>query len=199
MKKLNIGGATTEAPSKSKSKHPSVKVGGRLEELLRQFVVVNPQFKTLKAQQETLSRDIGGETRPLFFEYFAGVVPESSTMLANVGGRDVKLIVKDRYSQMLTDDKRLRAAIGDEVVDKWFHWRTKYGIDYDKIAEDKQEAFAAGVEELRVKLGIAADAITAKQFVEPNAGFHESRTITLTPEQNKALDALLPVTAYPML
>jgi hypothetical protein len=176
-----------------------VKIGGRLEELLAQFVVVNPEYKKFKAQQETLSRDIGAESRTMFYEFFAGVVPESSTMLANVGGRDVKLIVKDRYSQSLTDDKALRAAIGNELVDKYFRWRTAYKVDYDKIPEDKQEAFAAGVEALRVKLGVPADACVAKQYVAPNAGFHESRTIILSPEQNKALDALLPVTAYPML
>jgi hypothetical protein len=198
MRKLNIGAATAEPP-KSKSKHATVTGGERLNELLKQFVVVNPEFKRYKAQQETLSRDIGAEARILYFDTFAGVVPESSTMLASGGLRDVKLIVKDRYSETLTNDAPLRAAIGKELVEKYFRWRTKYGIDYDKIPEDKQEAFAERVEALRVELGIPSEAVTAKQFIAPNAGFHESRTIILTPEQNKALDALIPVTAYPML
>jgi hypothetical protein len=88
---------------------------------------------------------------------------------------------------------------GDELVDKHFHWRTKYSVDYDLIPETQQEAFAAGVEELRVRLGVPAEAVTAKQFIEPNAGFHESRTVLLTPEQNNALDALLPVRANPLM
>lgn len=203
MKKLNIGGAAIATPPKQ-SKHPSVEVPERLEALLRQFVVVNPQYKTFKAQHETLSRSIGAESRVLFFEHYRGIVAGSSTLLAHVkdaegNAREIKLVVKDQYSQSLTDDAQLRTAIGDELVDQHFHWRTKYSVDYDLIPEAQQEAFAVGVEELRVRLGVPAEAVTAKQFIEPNAGFHESRTVLLTPEQNNALDALLPVRANPLM
>jgi hypothetical protein len=198
MKKLNIGGAAVAAPAKT-TKHPSVEVSERLEALIKQFIVVNPEYKKFKAQHETLSSTIGAESRILFFEHYSGVVAQSSTMLAHVNGREVRLIVKDQYSQSLADDTHLRAAIGDANVDKYFHWRTKYAVDYDLIPETQQEAFAAGVEELRVRLGVPAEAVTAKQFIEPNAGFHESRTVLLTPDQNKALDVVLPVRANPML
>ena len=198
MRKLNIGGAST-ASSKPKSNHPTVEAGDRLSALLSQFIVVNPQYKAFKAQHETLSRDIGAEARVLYFDHFKGLVPESSTMLTEVDNRTLKLIVKDRYSQKVTNDENLRRLLGDEIVDKYFHWKTTYKVDYDKIQEDKQEAFAAGVEELRVKLGVSSEAVTATQFVEPNAGFHDSRTVLLTAEQNKALDQEMPITAYPML
>jgi hypothetical protein len=115
MKKLNIGGAAVATPPKQ-SKHPSVEVPERLEALLRQFVVVNPQYKTFKAQHETLSRSIGAESRILFFEHYRGIVAgSSSTMLAHVtdaeGAREAKLLVKDQYSQSLVDDAQLRAAL----------------------------------------------------------------------------------------
>lgn len=203
MKKLNIGGAVTAASPK-KSEHPCVEVPERLEALLRQFVIVNPEYKKFKAQHETLSRSIGSESRLLFFEHYSGIVAGSSTLIAHVkdangNSREIKLVVKDQYSQSLTDDRLLRVAIGDDLVDAHFHWRTKYSVDYDLIPEAQQEAFAAGVEELRVRLGVPAEAVTAKQFIEPNAGFHESRTVLLTPDQNKDLDAVLPVRANPLM
>lgn len=198
MRKLNIGGASTAA-KKPKSNHPTVEAGERLSALLSQFIEVNPQYKAFKAQHETLSRDIGAETRVLYFDHFKGLVPESSTMLTEVDNRGIKLIVKDRYSQKVTNDENLRRILGDDLVDKYFHWKTVYKVDYDKIPEDKQEAFAAGVEALRASLGVPAEAVTASQFVEPNVGFHDSRTVLLTAEQNKALDNEMPITAYPML
>jgi hypothetical protein len=193
-----MGGATT-ASSKTKSNHPTVEAGDRLSALLSQFIVVNPQYKAFKAQHETLSRDIGAETRPMYFDHFAGLVPESSTMLTEVDHRGVKLIVKDAYSKNVVNDEALRRAIGDDLVEKYFEWRTEYKVDYSKIPEAKQEPFANGVEELRARLGVPAEAVTAKQYLAPRAGFHQSRTVLLTAEQNKALDNEMPVTAYPML
>lgn len=199
MRKINIGGATGNGAAKKKTEHATVEVGERLESLIREFIVVAPQAKRLESQRKALSGDIGSEARPLFFERFAGVVPDSSTMLAQVDGMTVKLIVKEKYAEGFTDDEALAGAIGRANVEKYFHWRTKYGIDYDKIPEDKQEAFAQGVEELRAKLGVPSEAITAKQYLEPNAGFHAARTTLLSVEQNKALDALIPVVAYPLI
>ena len=198
MKKLDIGGAANAAPAKSNG-HAKVEVSGRLEALIKQFIIVNPEYKKYKNQHETLSRDIGGETRLLYFTQFAGVTPESSTMLALVNGRTVQLLVKDQYDQKLTNDKPLIEALGKELVDAHFHWRTKYTMDFDLVPEDKQEAFAKAIEEARVTLGLAAEVVVAKQFIEPNAGFHDARTKLLTVEQNKKLDALLPVRSNPVL
>ena len=117
MRKLNIGGASTAA-KKPKSNHPTVETGDRLSALLSQFIVVNPQYKAYKAQHETLSRDIGAETRVLYFDHFTGLVPESSTMLTEIDNRGIKLIVKDRYSQKVTNDENLRRILGDDLVDK---------------------------------------------------------------------------------
>jgi hypothetical protein len=199
MKKLDTGGAASSAAPKATNGHAKIEVGERLEKLISQFIVVNPEYKKFKAQHETLSRDIGGETRLLYFDHFAGLTPETSTMIAFVNGREVKLIVKNQYDQNLTNDEPLIAALGKETVDANFHWRTKYTVDFDNVPEDKQEAFAKAIEEARTTLELAATAVVSKQFIEPNAGFHEARTTLLTKEQNQKLDALLPVRSNPVL
>lgn len=198
MKRVNVGGASSSNGSKAKD-HATVEVGERLEALIKQFVVVNPQYKQFKNQHETLSRDIGAESRLLYFHRFCGVTPESSTMLATVDGKTIKLIVKNHYDQNLTDEEALVEAVGKEIADAYFNWKTVYKIDYDAVPEDKQERLAEGIEKLRVELALSDKAISAKQFIAPKPGFHEARTRLLTEEANQKLDAILPVRSNPLL
>lgn len=198
MKKINVGGASSSNGSKAKN-HASVEVGERLEGLIHQFIIVNPDYKKFKAQHETLSRDIGAESRLLYFHRFNGLTPESCTMLATVDGREVKLLIKDQYDQNLKDEDKLVEAVGQEIADRHFDWKTTYKIDYDEVPEEQQEALAEGIEKLRVELGLSDAAIVAKQFIAPKPGFHEARTRLLTEEQNQALDAILPVRSNPLL
>jgi hypothetical protein len=196
MKKLDLGGIS--ALSAKSATHPTVECSGEMQTLLEQFAVINPQFKTLKNQSETLSKQLGPQIRSLYFDHFKGIAPETSTMLVVAGGRSIKLITKNRYTTTVLDEAGLIAAIGAKLVAKYFHQATVLKLDLEKCPADKQEIFAAGVIELAQKLGVTS-AVSATQCIQPLAGFHDARTIALTPEQNKALDSVLPVTAYPML
>lgn len=124
--------------------------------------------------------------------------PESSTILVQAGGRTLKLIVKDAYSKGLDDDALLIAAIGEENVSRYFRQATVLKLELDKAAEDKQEEFATRVLALAQEMG-CMDAVSATQCIQPKAGFHEARTNILTPDQNAALDSLMPVVAYAQL
>lgn len=198
MKKLILSGIQP-APSTARSAHPLVPIrNDALETLLGQWAEVNPNFKRLKAQNETLAKQTAPLIRALYFETFKGVQPESSTMLVEVGGQTIKLITKNVYVKSLTDEAGLIAAIGQERTSQFFRQATVLSIDLEKVPEDKQEAFANGVLALAEQLG-ATGAVTAKQCIQPNPGFHESRTHRLSPAENLAIDAILPVSAYPML
>lgn len=198
MKKINLGGIQS-APASAKPTHETVEVTDEeTNTLLKQFVLINPQFKTLKAQSETLGKQLQGRIKALFFEHFQGRSPETSTILVNAGGRTVKLITKNAYSNGLTDDEALIAAIGKEKVSEYFKQATVLKLDLDQCPEDRQEDFANRVLALAKELGAEA-AVSASQCIQPKAGFHEARTHLLTLEENKALDKLMPVTAYAML
>lgn len=197
MKKLDLGGFSA-APVSKRADHPTVEADAETQKLLEQFALINPQFKTLKNQSETLSKQLGPRIKALFFGRFVGIEPESSTLLVTAGGRTIKLITKNAYSKMLGDDAALIQAIGAEMAAKYFRQATVLKLELDKAPEDKQEAFAKGVIELAQKLGVT-DAVSATQCIQPVAGFHEARTTILTAKQNMALDAVLPITAYPQL
>lgn len=198
MKKLNLGGIAAVSSS-TRSAHPTVDVtDAEFAALLEQFAILNPQYKTLKNQSETLGKQLSPKIKALFFSLFAGRDPESSTILVRAGGKTIKLITKNAYSKTLTDDAALVAAIGEENVSRYFRQATVLKLELDKVAEDRQEQFANGVLALAAELG-ATDAVSASQCIQPKAGFHEARHTILNVEQNIALDALLPITAYPQL
>jgi len=198
MKKLDLGGVKTAATS-TRSNHPTVEVTDEATiALLEQFAVVNPQYKTLKNQSETLTKQLAVRIKAIFFNRFKGVTPESSTLLVVAGGRSIKLTTKNAYSKGLSDEAPLVAAIGQELTSKYFRQATVLKLELDKVETDKQETFANGVLKLAEELGVT-DAVSATQCIQPVAGFHEARTTVLTVEQNIAIDAVLPITAYPQL
>jgi hypothetical protein len=100
-----------------------------MKELLEQFAVINPQFKSLKNASETLSKQLAPRIRALYFDHFKGITPETSTMLVVAGGRSIKLITKNRYTTTVLDEEALIAQIGAKLVRKYFHQATVLKLD----------------------------------------------------------------------
>jgi hypothetical protein len=164
MKKLNLG-SIAAAPSSSRSTHPTVTADADTLMLLEQFAQINPQFKTLKNQSETLSKQLAEPIRRMFWTKWNGIAPESSTLLCVAGGRSIKLTCKNAYSKGLADEAPLVAAIGQELTTMYFRQATVLKLELDKMPEDCQEKFATEVLALAAKLGVT-DAVTATQCDE---------------------------------
>lgn len=98
MKKIDLGGIST-ATSSAKPTHATVTPDSELQAYLDQFAQINPQFKTLKNQQETLSKQLAPRIKALFFATYAGRAAETSTMLVQAGGRTLKLITQGQLQQ----------------------------------------------------------------------------------------------------
>ena len=199
--KLNIGGLAQAAPSKSKSKvHPILPVSDESLALLEQFLEIEPKFKELEKQSKALKQQIAPSIKADYFAHFAGGVASDSTQIALVGKKKepVRLVFGTRYTSTLQDIRPVIMAVGQKLASELFGDSTLLTFDMDKMPEDKQQPFIDGVIALAQKLGIS-QGITAKQYVKPLPGFHESRLRVLTTEQNVALDAVLPFTAYPKL
>lgn len=197
MKKLNLGGINTTTSTSSKPEHPVITVSGDMAELLKQFTEVAPRFKVRENQKKTINEQLAPMIRGKFFETFEGRAATSSTLITQVNGMTVKLITKKAYSQKLTSEQILLGAVGPEIASS-FHEATIIKLDLDKCPEDKQESFINGVVALAQTLGVT-ECVSAKQCIQPIPGFHEDRCRLLTPDQNLALDQVLPITAYPQL
>lgn len=196
MKKLDLGGIKTA--TEPKAVHPTVDIDdNEMQTLLDQWARISPQAKSFANQAKTLSLQLAPRIKALFFSTFSGI-ESASTMLVRAGTGTIKLITKNQYSQGLDNSEELEAAIGKELTDRYFRHATVLKLDLNECPEDKQEEFATAVIELANALGVSG-CITAKQCIQPKPGFHEARTSLLTPEQNAALDKLMPVVAFPML
>jgi hypothetical protein len=198
MKRIDlseIGGATA-AQSTGSDKHELALDSEGLA-LLEQWAKVNPLFKTLKNQCETLSKQVAAKIKAAFFTRFNGVGVPTGTLIATTTKGVVKFILKNAYSKKFEDWSALEGAIGKENAKKHFTWRTSIEFKLDALPEDQQEKFADALVKL-AKDKNAVACVTAKQYIAPRAGFHEARTTLLSTEQNAKLDALIPVTAYPM-
>lgn len=198
MKLTALAGLAPAPKSSRSAPRTELAVDNETLTLLEQFGLVAPQFNTLKKQKETLAAQAAIGIKRAFFSVFAGVTPPDGTIVATAGGREIKLIVKNAYSSAVTDDSQLRAALGDELVNRWFRTRTTLKLDFDKVPEDKAEAFAEAVIKAARDLDVLP-AVQPKECIQPKPGFHEARTTLLNAEQNLAVDAVLPITAFPML
>ncbi len=197
VRKLNLGGLVKTAEKKSSS-HPALTLSEESRALLEQFVEIAPQFKELEKKVKSLKTQIAPSIKADYFAQLEGSSLDGSSMSAQIGAQPVKLVFKDSYSTLCNDDAPLVAAIGAELVARHFRQVTKLTLDLDKIAEEKQEKFIGAILAAAEKLGIS-DGISAKQCIQPRAGFHAARTSVLTPEQNVAVDAIIPLSAYPQI
>lgn len=84
MKKIDLGGIST-APSSAKPTHATVTPDAEFQAYLDQFAAINPQFKTLKNQSETLGKQLGPRIKALFFSTFAGNGGPLESALPKVG------------------------------------------------------------------------------------------------------------------
>jgi hypothetical protein len=197
MTKIDLGGIATKTDTK-RALHPTIAADDETTALLEQWAAVNPQYKMLKNQTETLSRQIAGRIKHLFFKHYNGVGATSSTLLVALTTTTVKLIIKNAYSKKLTDWALLVAAVGKAKAEKFFRYSTTLEFAIDALPEDQQEACANAIIALATEKGWLG-AVKATQFIAPRAGFHEARTTALTVVENERLDQVLGITAFPML
>ncbi len=213
MKKISLS-LPTKAATTSRSKHPILSaLPTDMVSLLKQFVKINPLYKDYEAQNTLLSAALSVHVKHQYFQHFAGIYPgDSGTLIARVVEKVkdsktkketeveslIKLITTEKYSKKLESEAPLVAVLGKAFVDEHFHQATVLKIDVDKIPEDKQEKFATKVQKLAQDMGIT-EGVTYQQFIVPNTGFHQQRTILLTPEKNDEMDKVLKMVAYPQL
>lgn len=198
MKRLVLDAVETAAPKTNGKARTVLPVDDITTKLLEQFAEVNPRFRQLKGQNETLSKQCAGGIKAAFWNEFSGRGVPDETLVVIAGGREIKMIVKNSYSTQCAKEEAIVGAIGQKNTDKYFQFVTKLGVNLSELPEEVQAKFAPKLIELAQKMGAMA-AIKKTECIQPKPGFHEARTTVLTKEQNIALDGVLPITAYPLL
>jgi hypothetical protein len=197
VRKLNLGSIIKTDALKVPAS-ASMIVSDETRALLSQFVKLAPDFKEFGDRIKSLKKQIAPPLKADYFTHFAGSGLPTSSPKISIDGKTVLLVFAEKYTTLCTDDSGLVATIGAELTGGHFRQATELKIELDKIAEEKQEPFVTAVIAAAEKFGIS-DGISAKQYIKPRAGFHAARTTLLSPEQNIALDGVLPFSAYPKL
>jgi hypothetical protein len=197
VRKLDLGTIVKTDASKIAAS-ASMIVSDETHALLSQFVKLAPDFKEIEDRMKSLKKQIATPLKADFFTHFAGSGLPSHSPKITIDEKTVLLVFAEKYTTLCADDSALIAVIGGELTRTHFRQATELKIELDKIAEEKQEPFIAAVIAAAEKFGISKG-ISAKQYIKPRAGFHAARTTLLSPEQNIALDGILPFTAYPKL
>jgi len=197
---LNFGKLATPAKSKAAAKHPILALAGEGLELLGQYFEHAPRFKELEKLVGSKG-SIKAQLRPhiveAYFRYYAGrAIDDARCNTATEKGDAVKLTFKDQYSRMCTNLQQLLITVPN--VAGHVHVVNTLKIEFDKIPAEKQQPFVDAIIAATQELDIT-EGVTASECVQPKPGFHAQRCTILSPEENIALDQILPITAYPQL
>jgi hypothetical protein len=147
-------------------------------------------FEALEGSLKGLKAEFNAWSRPFYYEACRGLGDIPSSVMALSPDSQVLLTFQDRYPTVEPDWDALGSLLGDrlpEAIAETFEIK----IDGSKIPPASQQDLIEEVTALFEKHNASA-AITAKLKVKPTAGFHTLRHTWLTPENNLALDSLLP-------
>ena len=191
---LNLGGLIKKGSDKKTAEKPRIaNPSVDLVETLAEFAKLKPQLTALEGTVKGLSARAGQLAKPEWFKYWQGRGDAGSTMVVDVGGSDVQIIFKNAYSK-----KGDPAALDALGLSEHFTTATTLKIEMEKIPEEKRQDLVEAILAAAAELGIV-DGISATEAVVPKPGVHASRHVLFTPEQNIAIDNIVPITAYPKL
>src|SRR5580698_3734239 len=161
-------------------------------EIAARIIERTDQFEALKGALETDKAELKMLTAPHYFAVNHGrhEVPSSVSVPSPKG--EVLVTFANRYSQ-LPDETGLLPVLG-EHTGEWFRQSFELKIKGDKLPEDKTQELLDRLQNLFAEFG-ATDALEVKEGVKPVETFHAQRHLLLSPEQNVALEQVVPIIA----
>src|SRR5215472_10736863 len=179
------------AKTKGSNKYPVLPdPSGVIAVTVDQYLAEIATLEALEGSTKAKKSEFRGWSAPFYWDVCQGNAEPPSSVLALSDTSQILLTYQDRYPAVEPDWSALTDIVGDKLsqcVAETFEIK----VDGSKIPPAEQQAFIEGLTALAEKHGATA-AVVAKLKVKPVAGFHVARHRMLTPEQNKAFDALIP-------
>ena len=193
LKKVSFGKIATKK-DETKTAYPVMPdADGKASEIAARILERTEQFEALKGALETDKAELKFMVAPYYFKVNHGrhEVP-SSIAVAAPQGAEVLVTFQNRYSQ-LPDESALLPILGDQCGT---HFRQSFELKIkgDKLPADRTQELLDELQNLFAKFG-ATDALEVKEGVKPVETFHAQRHLLLTPEQNLALEQVVPIIA----
>tara|TARA_Y100000593_G_scaffold12745_1_gene23621 strand:+ start:19253 stop:19756 length:504 start_codon:yes stop_codon:yes gene_type:complete len=154
--------------------------------MVAQLVNTIQEYSQYKDALEGAKNQLTAIAKPAFNKANAGKADPSTGIIAKGDGKEVLVSVTSYYSGV--SDPAVLEAVAPGLSDS-FNRKYSITIKSDKLPKHSEEGLLSDLVELFNRYG-ATDALEVKDSYVPKEGFHTSRHVSLTEEQNNRLDAL---------
>src|SRR6266536_1041427 len=189
IKKVSFGAIGAKKEAKKTSEYPAYPdANGAAAEIAARIIERTAEFDALKGAIETDKAELKQMVSPFYFTANSGKVEVPSSVSVTSPKGEVLVTYQNRYTKI--ESEALLNAV--PFAKEYFRQAFTIEIDGDKIPAEAVEALIAELQELFGKHG-AMGALGVKETIKPVAEFHTKRHTALTPEQNLALDQVVPI------
>lgn len=195
LRKVNLAGFAVQTPaSKTAKAYPLLPdPDGQVAEMAALILEQSAQLEALEGSVELLKSELIAVAKSFYFEFHAGQHAVASCIEAKAAdGRVVRVGFSNSYRQP-SDEAALLQLAGPHA-EPYFKQNFEIKIKGDAIPESAVEPLLAELQALFARHG-ASTALSAKATVKPTKEFHSARHTLFTPEANRELDKIVPVSA----
>ncbi len=154
--------------------------------MVAQLVNTIREYSQYKDALEGAKKQLTSLAKPAFNKANSGLADPSSGIVAKGDGHEVLVSVTSYYSGV--NDPAVLEAVAPGLGDS-FERKYSITIKSDKLPKQGEESLLAELVELFSRHN-ATDALEVKDSYVPKEGFHVTRHVDLTEEQNNRLDKL---------
>ncbi len=191
IKKVSFGAIGAKKEAKKTTEYPAYPdANGVAAEIVARIIERQAQFDALDGAIKTDKAELKQMVSPFYFTTNSGKVEVPSSVEVKSPKGEVLVTFQDRYTKVDSE----AALISVPFAKEYFRQAFTLEIDGDKIPAEAVEEIIAELQELFGKHNAMA-ALAVKETYKPVAEFHIKRHTALTPEQNLALDQVVPIVA----
>jgi len=191
IKKVSFGAIGAKKEAKKTTEYPAYPDANvAAAEIAARIIERTAEFDALKGALETDKAELKQMVSPFYFSTNSGKAEVPSSVAVTSTKGEVLVTYQNRYTKI--DSEVLLNSV--PFAKEYFRQAFTIEIDGDKIPAEAVEALIAELQELFGKHG-AMGALGVKETIKPVAEFHTKRHTALTPEQNLALDQVVPIVA----
>ena len=194
MKKFNLAGiAAKPATGKVVKTYPLLPdADGQVAELVGAILERAAQIEALEGALELDKSELIILAKQFYFAHYSGQMAVASSVEARSGEKVVRVGFSNSYRGTSDDAAILRVA-GEEGA-KFFKQSFELKIKGDLIPEASVEPLIGELQELFARYNAGA-ALSAKAVFKPTKEFHTARHTLFTPDENLAIDKVVPISA----
>jgi hypothetical protein len=194
LKKFNLGGiAAKPATGRPVKTYPLLPdEDGQVGQLVTSILERAAQIEALEGAIELDKSELIILAKQFYFAHYSGQMAVASSVEARSGAQVVRVGFSNSYRGTSDDGAILRVA--GEKGAKFFKQSFELKIKGDLIPEASVEPLIGELQELFARHNAGA-ALSAKAVFKPSKEFHTARHTLFTPDENLAIDKVVPIAA----